>query len=297
MDIRQLRYFVTIAEEKSYSKAAKSLHISQPSLSNAIMKLEAETKFQLLERNTKGLALTEAGQIFHMRSTELLRKFDNMLKELEEIREVGNGTISIGLIESSKFWLFKVIKDFKKTFPTIHFQLKEILGHQNVIESLINCDVHFTITNQPVNNEEINLIPIYSEKFVLLVNNHDPISQQEKIALNEILTRDLILSTSGFQTRKDILDAFEQEGVKPNIYFEIERLETACSIVEEGLGVTILPESYVRYAFSPHTTSIPIDSSFLSRTVYLAHLKDRYLPPAVHQLFADIHQFINYKNE
>ncbi|WP_433957375.1 LysR family transcriptional regulator [Cytobacillus horneckiae] len=296
MDIRQLAYFVAIAEEESFSKAAKSLHVSQPSLSNAIMKLEKETELVLFERNTRGLHLTEAGELFYRRAVKLLQNFDHLKIELDEMKTVGNGTIAIGLIESSKFWLFKVIKEFKKIYPNVHFQFKEVLGHQKVIEALINCNVHFTITNQPINNEEIKLIPLYHEPFILAVNKQDFLAARENVSLKDIKNRDLIISTTGFQTRSDILTAFEKENIQPNIFFEIERLETACRVVEEGLGVTILPESYLKYAHSPNTVGIPIDSPYLSRTVYLATLKDRTLTPAVHHLLTNIHLFIN-KNE
>ncbi|MFF2858227.1 LysR family transcriptional regulator substrate-binding protein, partial [Peribacillus sp. NPDC058002] len=89
----------------------------------------------------------------------------------------------------------------------------------------------------------------------------------------------------------DILRAFKDENAIPNILYEIERLETACSLVEAGLGVTILPENYIRSAAPPNTAIRAIDSNYLERTVYLAYLKDRYLSPAVCRLIEDIHSF------
>ncbi|MBU8878058.1 LysR family transcriptional regulator [Bacillus sp. FJAT-29790] len=291
MDLRQLRYFVTVVQEKHYSKAAKILHISQPSLSNAIKKLEDNVGFQLLERSTRGFALTDAGSVFYEKSLELVRKFDNMLKELDEMKQMGSGNISIGMIESAKFWLPKVVKKFKANSPKIHFQFKELLGKRKVFDSLIHYDVHFTITNQPIHKEEIILIPIYHEKLILVTHNEDPLNLLDVVTLPDLQGRDLIISTIGFQTREDILNAFEKEKINHHIRYEIERFETACSLVEQGLGITILPESYIKYNLNPNIATHTIESEYLERTVYLAYLKDRYLSPAVEELIEKVQSF------
>ncbi|MDM5212836.1 LysR family transcriptional regulator [Peribacillus sp. NJ4] len=294
MDLRQLRYFTTIVQEKNYSQAAKILHISQPSLSNAIMKLEKEVSLQLLERNTRGLELTEAGEIFYTRSVDLLRKFNNMQVELEEMKDVGSGTVSIGSIESFKFWFPKLIRNFKVNYPNIHIKVREILGEEKVIDSLNRYNVHFTITNQPINNEEIVSTPLYNEKFMLLIHKDDELNKKESITFQDLAKKELIISTTGFQTRDDILKAFKDENAIPNILYEIERLEAACSLVEEGLGVTILPESYIKSAATLNTAIRAIDSKSLERTVYLAYLKDRYLSPAVCKLVEEILSFFKW---
>src|SRR5699024_5989282 len=92
----------------------------------------------------------------------------------------------------------------------------------------------------------------------------------------------LIVSREGFQTRQDIFNEFRKLGIVPNIIFEIERFETACSLVGEGLGITVIPESYMRFNFASNSFVIkPINSQHLFRTVYIAYIKSRYLPPIV----------------
>ena len=291
MDIRKLHYFVTLVRERHYSRAAKILYISQPSLSNAIKKLEDEVGFKLLARNTRSLELTEAGSLFYNRSVDLIRMYNNMIKELKEIKQVGSGTISIGLIESAKYWLPKVVRNFKDIYPNIQYQIKEILGEKDVIEALSRYNVHFMLTNQHIRSDEISLIPIYTEKFLLLTQKDDVLPQNKTITLHDLSERELIISAPGFQTREDVLQAFKAEKISPNIYFEIERLETACSLVEEGLGITILPESYIKYSPSSNIASRSIDSPSLERTVYIAYLENRYLSPAIFKLIGEIMAF------
>jgi DNA-binding transcriptional LysR family regulator len=288
LDLRQLRYFTTVVKEKNFSKAAGILHISQPSLSNSIMKLETEIGIQLLERNTRSLTLTESGEIFYTRAMDLIKKHEYMLKDLDEIRQTGSGMISIGLIESSKYWIPKTIKQFKKSYPNIEIHFKELLGHKQVLESLSNYDVHFTITNQPIHSDEIEVVPIYIENLLLVMHKDDKLNRLVSISLNDLTEHDFIISTAGFQTRDDVLNAFQHENLTPNIMYEIERLETACSLVEHGLGIAILPESYVKYYSNPNLVTRSIDSRFLQRPVYIAFWKDRNLTPAVFHLIEEI---------
>ncbi|ASV68701.1 LysR family transcriptional regulator [Cytobacillus kochii] len=291
MEIRKLKYFITVADEQSFSKAAQILHISQPSLSNAIIKLENDLKMALFKRDTRSIYLTDIGKVFYQRALHIVRQFEHFQLEVAEMAETGDGHINIGIIESAKFWLFKVIKEFKNTYPDIHFQFNEVLGQKEVISSILEGDVHFTITNQPMHNQLITSHPLYHEPFMLAVYETHPLARKTSVELTDIANQAFIISREGFQTRGDVLQAFMKEQLYPKIEYEIERLETACKMVEEGLGVTILPKSYLDYNPTPHIIGLPITSIFLNRTVYLAYLKDRSMTPAIQKLLNKIRQF------
>ncbi|KAB7706640.1 LysR family transcriptional regulator [Bacillus aerolatus] len=296
MDLRQMRYFTTVVQQKNFSKAAQLLHVSQPSLSNAISKLEKEVGFPLLERNTRSLHLTDSGKIMYERALELLNKFDHLTKEMKEVKQTGSGHLSLGLIESAKHWMPKVIHHFKGDFPNIKIQLLELLGVEQVQQSLLNYETHAAITNQMVTHRDLLAYPIYNERLVLLVHFQNELSQRPTITMKDLEREPFIISTSGFQTRKDILHAFDKEQASPNIMYEIERFETACSLVEEGLGVTIIPENYIKYSTFPSIRPRYIQSEALQRTVYLAHSKNRYLPPFIHSFLNHTTNFLKSEN-
>ncbi|OKL36066.1 LysR family transcriptional regulator [Domibacillus mangrovi] len=293
MDFRQMRYFVAVVNEKNFSKAAEKLHLSQPSLSNAIMKLENEIGFPLLERNTRSLRLTDSGEVIYKRSVEFLKQYDRLQKEMEEIQEIGNGKLSIGMIESSKHWMPKVILQFKRSYPSVQIQLSEVLGGEEVQKSLLDYETHVVITNQPIVHQDVNTIPIYQERLVLLLHEKNPLGEKKIISMKDLENEAFIISTIGFQTRRDILNAFEKERAEPNIMYESERFETVCSLVEEGLGVTIIPENYIRYSNFSAIRTRQIDSDELQRTVYLTYSKSRYLPPFVHSFCKEIRGFFH----
>ncbi|NRQ54537.1 LysR family transcriptional regulator [Brevibacillus sp. HD1.4A] len=290
MDIKQLHYFVTVSDLLSYSKAAQKLHISQPSLSNAIKNLEQEVGSPLLERNTRKIELTDAGNILYQKAILLLSQMDTLKKEMEEVKETGSGQLIIGIIESAKHWVPKVIRNYQEHFPSMNIKLIEVLSGQAVKDSLRKYHTHLLITNQSIQEDDLETIPLYIENLVLVLHRSHPLAQQESVSLKEVVAEPFIISTEGFQTRENILSAFAMEDVEPRIKFEIERFETALSLIRENLGITIIPENYLAGVSDPSIVRKKIDSSFLQRTVFLAYLKNRYLTPAVRAFLAGIQE-------
>ncbi|WCR28785.1 LysR family transcriptional regulator [Paenibacillus thiaminolyticus] len=288
MDIKQLFYFVTVADQLSYSKAAQKLHISQPSLSNAIKNLEHEVGSPLLERSTRKIELTDAGKVLYNKSLQLLSHMNILKKEMQEVRLTGSGELIIGMIESVRHWVPKVIREYQGRFPSIRIKLIEVLSRKAVIDSLRKYHTHLIITNQCIEEDDIESLPLYKEKLVLVLHRDHPLSAKESITFSELAEEPFIISMEGFQTREDILEAFALEEASPNIQFEIERFETALTLVRENLGVAIIPENYLVEPKDASMVRKTMDSPALERTVYLTYMKNRYLAPAVQSFLEDI---------
>jgi len=132
LDIKQLQYFIAVSEHMNFSKAAERLHISQPSLSNAIKKLEHEIGSPLLDRNTRNLQLTEAGEVLFERAKVIVKNMEVLKIEMDEVVVHGTSEITIGVMESIKHWLPKVIANYKKDYPQMIIHLVDILGSKRV---------------------------------------------------------------------------------------------------------------------------------------------------------------------
>jgi len=288
LDIKQLYYFVTVADQLSYSKAAQKLHISQPSLSNAIKNLEQEVGSPLLERSTRKIELTDAGKVLYAKSLQLLSHMNILKKEMQEVRLTGSGELIIGMIESVRHWVPKVIREYQGRYPSMRIKLIEVLSRKAVIDSLRKYHTHLIITNQCIEEEDIESLPLYKEKLVLVLHRDHPLSAKESIAFTELAEEPFIISMEGFQTREDILEAFALEHTSPNIQFEIERFETALTLVRENLGVAIIPENYLVEPKDDSIVRKTMDSPALERTVYLTYMKNRYLAPAVQSFLEDV---------
>lgn len=287
MDERLLLYFTTLIDKGSFTAAAKALHISQPSLSSAIKKLEEHMGFTLIERSTRKIALTKEGEILYKEAKKLLHHFQHVKDEMVRLKDHGPLELQIGLIESVNSWLPKVIASYSDTNRDIHIKLVEVLGLKQVEAALQNYKIHLAITNQYFENEDIITIPLYKENLVAVLPKEHPLKDTLEISINELEHEKFIICKEGFQTRDDILNAFRKSGIRPNIHFEIERFETACALVEEGLGITIVPENYITSLHHSLFSIKNIASNHVARTVYIAHMKNRYLPPVV-EAFIDI---------
>ncbi|WP_203247535.1 LysR family transcriptional regulator [Sporosarcina beigongshangi] len=293
MELKKLNYFVTIVDQMSFSKAAEKLHISQPSLSKMMKNMESELGFQLIERNTRNIKLTEAGEILYNRALHLLLEMEIVNKEMQEVKLVGKGEIRLGMIESVKHWIPKVLSRYNKKFPEVNITLTEILSGNDVKTSLRRYETHAIITNQLVKESDIETIPLYNEKLVLVLHESHPLVESEVISLNMLEKEPFIISTKGFQTREDIFQAFDLEGATPTIKYEIERFETVLSLVRENLGIAIIPENYLQGPRDYTIRSRTITSSALERTVYLTFMKNRYISPSIQAFITETKGFFS----
>ncbi|HJF31780.1 MAG TPA: LysR family transcriptional regulator [Sporosarcina psychrophila] len=294
MELKQLNYFVSVVNHMSFSKAAEKLHISQPSLSKAIKNLERDLGFQIIERNTRNIRLTEAGEVLYSRAIHLLSEMTIVKKEMEEVKLVGKGELQIGMIESVKYWLPKVISRYNEKFSDMHIRLTEVLGGDNVKTSLRKYETHAIITNQQIKEVDIETVPLYKEKLVLVLHESHLMARKKSITLKELESEPFIISTKGFQTREDILHAFELEDTIPTVKYEIERFETALSLVSENLGIALIPENYLQGRHDFSIVSKTIESPALERTVYLAYMKNRYVSPSIEAFIKEVKLFFKY---
>src|SRR5699024_7031747 len=138
MDINLLRYFVTVVEKQTFTKAAKTLHISQPSLSIAIKKLENHLGLLLLDRSKRKLELTREGRILYLEAKRLMNQLDYMETEMKRLKEEGPLELSIGTIESANHWLSKNLKILKESYRNVHIRLLDILSLDEVKHALLH---------------------------------------------------------------------------------------------------------------------------------------------------------------
>lgn len=284
MDIKQLRYFVAVVKEGGFSGAAAKLHLSQPSLSKAVRTLEEQIGFQLLERTTKRVNMTESGQVFYKRALYILSEMDIFEKEVNEVKVAGSGEVRLGMIESVKNWIPNVLSWYRKQYPDMHVVLKEVLGRNDIEQALRDYAVHICLTNEFIDEPDIVTAPLYTEKLVLVMNAGHPLANRDTVHLADLSEEPFIITSKGFQTRKNITEAFEEAGVSMNYCYDADRFETILTLVEAGIGISIIPRNYIGEVIPDHLAIRELDSPSLERTVYLAYVKNRYRPPAIDAL-------------
>lgn len=289
MNIRDLRYFEAVARNQRFIVAAEELHISQPALSNTIKRLEERIGYKLFERSTKKLSLTELGQVFYNHVQHLLSQFDNTVDELELIRTLGGRKLRIGMIESSRYFMPQIIKQFKQIYPEIGIQIME-MSPVDIEQSLKNYDIHLGITSNIRSSKTLRYFPIEQEHLSLAIPLNHKFTNLNSIDIIDLKEETLIHSLSGFGIRKTIVDACNTAGFEAHIQYETESLEMASNLVEVGVGVSVMPDNYLKSNPNKKINVIGFKDYIYTRTVYIAYHSQRYLPSAFHELILMIKQ-------
>jgi DNA-binding transcriptional LysR family regulator len=281
MDIRQLRYFHTVAEQKQITRAAKKLHMTQPPLSQQLKLLEQELGVQLIERSGRKIELTEAGKILALRAEHILNKIDEAITEVKEAGKGLSGTLSIGIVKSYFSFLPEKIAYFKEKYPLVTFKIAEgdplRLG-----EYLHNRDIELAfvrlIPGEPMNN--YNLIQLATEPFVFVIPkdwDDDPLKTD--ILMRDLADYPLLMwhRTNGTGVYEMILKEFNRLDLTPQIIGEGADVTILLSLVASGIGASILPKSAL-YSFPTNQIKIlDIPDCSLKSEIAVIWLKERSL--------------------
>lgn len=268
MKIIQLEYFVAVVKYNSFTKAANFLHISQPSLTTTIKKMEADLGYDLFMRTTKDIKITEKGIHFYNYAQQLIQNYHQTIEKMYDLNMGHAPKIKISILESTNQWLSQVLSAHSKQYTDQTYLVSEIHDQSKIIELLINFDIHVAFSNEQMNHVDITSVPLYEESYVLLTpKNAFPHAHTTSIA-----SLPLILPTKGSQVRKHLDDYFNRMNLHPNIIIEADRFEAATNFVHRGLGYAVIPRVYYQSFNARDLDALDIRPT-LSRSIYINYLK------------------------
>lgn len=254
MELRQLEYFVVVAEELNFSRAAQRLHMTQPPLSTAIRHLEAELKLALFERSTRRVALTPAGEVFFQSAARLLRQLQ---EDVAEARAVANGLagqLALGFVPSATIEILPpILRAFRGQFPDVRLVLHELNPEQQVRglrDRQLGCACFYLPPDRAAPFGDLNLsaIPISSEPLVAALPSDHPLAAQRRIAVDALADQPFVLVSGhrGPGLRDIILEQCRRGNFLPNVVQEAVLIQTIAGLVASGVGVALLPASVRR---------------------------------------------------
>lgn len=244
MELRHLRYFLAVAEELHFGRAAKRVHISQPPLSQQIQQLEKEIGFQLFKRTRKSVQLTDAGKVFQK---EVYSVFECLEKGTLKARLASRGEagwLSVGFIGSSTYVILPaIIREFREKYPEVELVLQEIQSSdQN--QALREGRIHVSFARFPKPESGLIFETIYKEHLVAALPSSFPLTGKKILKLSDIAPEPFILFPHQPSAHADYtLQVFSNLGLTPNIIQTVEEMHTALGLVAAGLGVTLVPSS------------------------------------------------------
>lgn len=290
MNTRQLQYVLAVAQEKSFSKAAAALHVSQPSLSQHIQRLEEELETELFDRSSIPLKLTYTGTLYCNAATEILSLEDQLIAQIRDVANTKRGRISIGVSPYRTTYLLPAaLREFCKKYPDIEIELNE-KSNQELESLLMAGDVDIAITVLPLRNDQLIHKVVFNEKIVLAVpkqgyEQYIPLNMRGKplapVDLKLFKNAPFIGLSQKYRLHETMLKLCHNADFAPNIILYCRNIEAARAMVVAGIGVSLLP--YNPYIFL-HTTIHPdyytLDGLFPSRDVAISYKKNRYLTNA-----------------
>ncbi|AAK81293.1 DNA-binding transcriptional LysR family regulator [Clostridium acetobutylicum] len=288
MDFRQFEYVKTIAEEKSISRAAERLYISQPSLSQYIIRLENSLGVKLFDRTSATITLTFAGEKYIETARNIINLNNQLTKELNDIANLSKGRVIIGVpSQAGRYILPLVIPKFYKEYPNI-----EIIVEENIVSELekmlLEGKIDIAILTLPVQHEKITYESIMNERIFLIAPKKHPIcSVDGRISFNFIRNEKFILLKKGQRIRLIVDDIFSRIGAKPNIILEITNLDAAYRMASSGMGFTIVPEN-VLYLLNTNGKENDFIIDSLEHTLVVAYRKGEYLTRASREFIANL---------
>lgn len=239
MQYRQLRYFVKIVEAGSFSRAAGTIHVAQPALSQQIAELEEEMGIKLLHRTPRGVQPTPAGEILFERASSILRRLDELPGLLKSSTGDIAGTVSVGIVASlAESLIGPVVEEIKSAFPNI--MLKCMDGDSETLKARVlghKLDLAVIFEHEFV--PAFSRLPLFTQRFYL-VGTPLPGKTRSSISIEDIGKLPLVLPGDNIERRRLIGDAFAAQNLTPNVIAEADNLSSELAAVRTGVGHTIL---------------------------------------------------------
>ncbi|MFG6120344.1 LysR family transcriptional regulator [Thalassobacillus sp. B23F22_16] len=294
MELKQIKYFMEVAEREHVTEAALQLGIAQSAVSRQIFNLEAELEVDLFIREGRNVRLTPIGKIFYEHMKKASMVIENARREVMEYRDPEKGTVHIGFPSSmAAYTIPMAISAFRRVYPNVKFNLTQGFYYQ-LIERVIKGDISMALLAPlPGNREKIRGDILFSENIVALLPMDHPLADRSEIEINDLKQDAFVLFPEGFILRSIITDACLKLGFEPNIPFEVEDIDSIKGLVSAGLGVTLIPEITLVDHLPRNTVKIPLRDSYMRRTVGVISSSERQLLPAEQRFYEFLKQFFN----
>ncbi len=277
IDLKQLRYFLAVAEEKSFSRAAERLHISQPPLSQQIMKLESELGVRLFTRTTRTFELTVAGKALMGQAAELLAKMRMTIDTIRQIDRGEVGRLRVGIVGSAMWGpIPSLLEEFQTKFPRVTWTLHES-GPTVQYEALCAKQIDVGFWREPkldeddLRSDNLRQELCFRENVCVAVHEHHALARQTSVELIDLAAQPMLtltLDKSAFP--RYLVQCCVNAGFQPIIFQEASEPQTLLAMVGAGLGVTLVPETTSRIGW-PGVVFLPIKTNPPSANLYITY--------------------------
>jgi LysR family cyn operon transcriptional activator len=248
MEIRQLRYFLDIAETEHLTQSASNLFLTQSTLSHGLRQLEQELEVSLFERLGRGLKLSQAGAEFRVFATRALRELEAGRMALAELNGLQSGRLTVGAFPTFLNTLLPAtVAAFSQAYPKVMVEVRDLRAGP-IAEQLLRGELDLGIAFHPTEHADIEAEALFDERLVLVVSARHSLAQHRTVPMKRLAGVPLALLPRSFATRKLIDDHLQQAGVSTSVRVEMESVDALLGVCRHGDLASILPERAARQA-------------------------------------------------
>jgi LysR family transcriptional regulator, transcription activator of glutamate synthase operon len=281
MELRQLRYLVAVADELHFTRAAAREHVAQPALSQQIRRLEGEVGLALVQRTTRRVSLTDAGELLVARARRVLAELDAAGAELQSLAGVQAGHVHIGALHTmTPVDLSLLLADFHRSHPAVELTVRE-QSSEELAEMLRSdeIDLAFLSVTERIESHGLGLRRLVDEELVAVLAPDHRLAGRRRVRLIELAEEPFVSFREGARLRELLVSAARAAGFEPRIALESNESRRIRSLVSRGLGVALLPRSDAEEPGAP-IAAPALARPALTRDVTLAWRAERRPSPA-----------------
>ena len=280
MEFYPLQVFLTIASEKSFSRAAEKLLRTQPAVSLALQRLELELGEKLIDRSAKEMILTDAGQTV----LDYARRFENLQQEMEnalaELRDNSAGRLAIGANESTTLYLLGHIERYRKLYPKVKVQVRRSLSSK-IPGELIDGNLELGVISYDPGDARLISTILYTDSLVFVVSPRHPFAKRKGVSITDLGRETFIAHNVVSPYRELVLREFQRHKVPLNMEVEMPTVETIRRLVEDNQGVAFLPRMCVEKDLEQKTLrEVKVKEMQVERKIRLVYPSRRALSHA-----------------
>jgi len=285
VELHQLRYFLAVFREGTFSRAAETLSLAQPSLSEQIRKLESELGSDLFERTSRRLIPTPAAEALRPYAERMLADMVEARARVHDVAALQGGRVRLGVLPSLGAHLMPdAIADFQRRYPSVEMQLVEGVASRTLAMMVEAGEIDIAVVRLEEPAPALNASLLLRDPMLALVPPDHPLAGRRRVWLSDLADEPFLTLKPGYGLRTLMLRLLEQAGIHPRIVLEVSQLDFLRGLVQAGMGVTVLPELACSFG---EDTRVRIADRGSERELYLVSRAGSAPTPAV-RAFTDI---------
>lgn len=294
MDIRHLEYFCEVARQRSFTKAAEALHITQPTISKMIKTLEDELGVPLFSRAAKQIELTDAGKAVYSQAQHVISAFQNLTSELSDVMNIKKGTIRIGLPPIASSSIFpRVIGEFNKIYPNIELELLEV-GSKVVERGIEDGSLDIgVVCSLPERADSFELFACIKDPLMVIVHPEHRLASRDQVDFADLKDEAFVLYRNDFSLHDHIVARCIKSGFQPRIVCGSSQRDFMTEAVAAGLGIALLPRKICQELDSSRIKALHLAEPAVYLQLAVIWKKDKYLSFAAREWLKFTSAFLN----